>query len=140
MKQCEMIIPSRRRTSEGSFAYIPHRFLRAGFWQSCTPQELCLYVLLVMVSNKEGVSYYGHRKLGALCKLDEEALQRAIKGLEQKDLIARRGPYVQVLFLPPAPLVQRQRLRQAEQERVGGTLPVREALRAFIARLERSAR
>ncbi len=134
----EIIIPSRRRTNEGSFAYIPHRFLRAGFWQSCSPQELCLYMFLVMVSDQDGTSYYGHQKLRMLCKLDEQGLECALTGLEQKDLIARRGTLVQVLSLPDKPLVRREPLQGAVKGAAGEPVPVGEELRAFVARLERS--
>ena len=100
MRPARVINPSRVRTTEGSFAFIPHRFLRAGFWQRCSPEELCLYLLLVMVSDRQGMSYYGMGKLGRLTRLDPGELDAAFEGLRHKDLIEREDIFVQVLSLP----------------------------------------
>ena len=40
--------PNRVRKISGSFAFIEHRFLQAGFWNALSHHELLLYLLLVM--------------------------------------------------------------------------------------------
>jgi len=101
-KWARVIDPSRVRTTEGSFAFIPHRFLREGFWHRCSREELRLYFLLVMVSDREGMSFYGKQKLCHLGRLDPEELEAALDGLGRKDLIAREEIFIQVLSLPEA--------------------------------------
>ena len=53
------ILPERVRCIGGqSFAFLPHRFLRHGFFASLRPDELRLYVLLVLAADKNGLSFY----------------------------------------------------------------------------------
>lgn len=51
------LIPQRLRTIQGSFATIEHRFLRDGFWSTLSHHELLLYFLLVLVSDRHGLSF-----------------------------------------------------------------------------------
>ena len=52
------LCPDRLRTIGGSFAFIEHRFLREGFWNSLGHHELLLYVFLILVADRQGLSYY----------------------------------------------------------------------------------
>src|SRR5260221_5516917 len=53
------ILPERVRSIGGhSFAFLPHRFLREGFFASLRPNELRLYVLLVLAADRHGLSFY----------------------------------------------------------------------------------
>lgn len=45
------ILASRLRRIDGSFAFLPHRFLRDGFLQSLTDDELRLYLMLVLAAD-----------------------------------------------------------------------------------------
>ena len=49
--------PERIRKITGSFAFIEHRFVRDGFWSSLSQHELLLYVFLVLVADRNGLSY-----------------------------------------------------------------------------------
>ena len=60
------LIPQRLRTIQGSFAYIEHRFLRDGFFGALSQHELLLYFLLVLVSDRQGLSFYSYDKLCSL--------------------------------------------------------------------------
>ena len=60
------LFPKRIRKIVGSFAFIEHRFLRNGFWESLSHHELLLYIFLVMVSDKNGLSYYGY---DSICRI-----------------------------------------------------------------------
>jgi hypothetical protein len=99
------ILPSRLRRTEGSFAFLPHRFLRGGFFRSLTATELRLYLLLVLVADRHGISFYSHQRLCDELCLGVDAYLVARDGLMRKDLIAVRGTRVQVLSLPPRPIV-----------------------------------
>jgi hypothetical protein len=98
------IVPARLRRIDGSFAFLPHRFLRDGFLQSLTADELRLYVMLVLAADRDGVSFYSHRRLSAALQMSPEAYLRAREALLRKDLIAANGARVQVLSLPPEPV------------------------------------
>jgi hypothetical protein len=96
--------PGRRRHISGSFAFLEHRFLRDGFWSSLTQHECLLYVFLVLVADRNGLSYYGYDKICTLlrCTLDDYLVAR--HGLLEKDLIAFDGHLFQVLSLPNQPV------------------------------------
>lgn len=106
MIEKQPLCPARRRRITGSFAFLDRRFLRDGFWSSLTQHECLLYVFLVLVADRNGLSYYGFDKICTLlrCTLDDYLVAR--NGLIEKDLIAFDGHLFQVLSLPnqPAPL------------------------------------
>lgn len=95
--------PERVRKINGSFAFIEHRFLRAGFWNKLSQQELILYFFLILVADRAGLSFYGDEKICRYCGLSPEELLMARKGLIQKDLIAFDRRMFQVLSLPSQP-------------------------------------
>jgi hypothetical protein len=97
------LIPQRLRSIQGSFAYIEHRFLRDGFFDALCHHELLLYFLLVLVSDRQGLSFYSYDKLCSLLALDLDDYLQARDGLIQKDLIAFDGTIFQVLSLPERP-------------------------------------
>ena len=110
----QILCRDRVRRINGSFAFIEHRFLSDGFWQSLSPYELLLYLFLVVVADRHGLSYYRYDKICTLLKtsLDEYLLAR--DALMAKDLIAFDGLLFQVLSLPehgplPAPKPIRER-------------------------------
>ena len=111
----------RIRKINGSFAWISHRFLRQGYWSSLSREELVLYLFLVMVADRQGMSYYGYDKICALTAISMDEYIQARNGLIDKDLIAFDGRLFQVLSLPPkkfAPLSS----QRPEQHTGGRTL------------------
>ncbi len=101
------LCPQRVRKITGSFAFIEHRFLRDGFFEVLTHHELLLYLFLVLVADRRGLSYYSYDKICTLLRLSVNEYIYARDALIQKDLIAFDGHLYQVLSLPKNPLVQR---------------------------------
>lgn len=94
------IKPDRIRRICGSFAFIEHAFLRNGYWSTLTHLELLLYFFLVLVSDKEGLSYYGYERICAFLRIRLDQYLSARDSLIEKDLIAFDGTLFQILSLP----------------------------------------
>ena len=110
------LCPNRLRKISGSFAFIEHRFLRDGFWPSLSHHELLLYVLLVLVADRNGLSYYSYDKLCSLLQVSLDEYLVARNALIHKDLIAFDGRLFQVLSLPPPPQPQPSSPLQSPQQ------------------------
>jgi hypothetical protein len=99
------LVPERvRRIAGQSFAFVPHRFLREGFFSSVSPDELRLYFLLVLAADRFGVSYNHYDTLCTLLQLPLDGYLKARDGLIDKDLVAFDGTRFQVLSLPARPV------------------------------------
>jgi len=99
----KVLSPNRLRKISGSFAFIEHRFLRDGFWDMLSQHELLLYLLLIVVADRNGLSYYSYDRLCTLLKISVDDYILARDALIEKDLIAFDGNLFQVLSLPPTP-------------------------------------
>jgi hypothetical protein len=106
MMEKSPLCPERVRKITGSFAFLEHRFIRDGFWTSLSHHELLLYVFLVLVADRNGLSYYSFDKICALLQLSLDDYLIARNALIKKDLIAFDGHLFQVLSLPPQPMLQ----------------------------------
>jgi hypothetical protein len=100
MIQKKPLRPETVRKIQGSFAAIEHRFLRDGFWSDLTHDELLLYVLLVLVADRNGLSYYSYDKLCSLLHFTVDDYIKARNALIHLDLLAFDGTLFQVLSLP----------------------------------------
>ena len=96
--------PQRVRKITSSFAFIEHRFLRDGFWSTLDQQQLLLYVFLIIVADRNGLSYYSYDKICTLLKIAVDDYIVARDVLIEKDLIGFDGHLFQVLSLPRQPL------------------------------------
>lgn len=94
----------RIRRIDGGFSFIPHRFLTDGFLASLSQRELLLYLFLVLVSDRYGLSYYAYDSICSLLQFTLDDYIEARDDLIAKDLIAFDGALFQVLDLPPKPL------------------------------------
>ena len=99
----KILAPDRIRQNEGSFGFIPHRFLTDGFLAMLSQHELLLYLFLIMASDRYGLSFYGCNSICSLLGLTVDQYLKARESLIGKDLIACDGTIFQVLSLP-APL------------------------------------
>jgi hypothetical protein len=104
MIEKRVLVAERVRQIRGSFAFIEHRFLRAGFWSSLSRQELLLYLFLVLASDRQGISFYSYDKICTLLVLTVDEYVMARDSLIGKDLIAFDGTFFQVLSLPDEPI------------------------------------
>ena len=59
----ELLVPERLRKIEGGFGFIPTRFLTGGFFLSLSQYEKLIYFFLVLVSDRQGLSYYSQDKI-----------------------------------------------------------------------------
>ena len=98
------LYPQRVRKINGSFAFIEHRFLRHGFWQDLSHHELLLYIFLVLVADRKGLSYYSYDKICILLRISVDEYILARDALIEKDLIGFDGYLFQVLSLPDKPM------------------------------------
>jgi len=90
----------RIRRMERGFSFIPHRFITGGFLTFLTQKELLLYLFLVLVSDRYGLSFYAYDSICSLLGLSLDQYIEARNGLMAKDLIAFDGTLFQVLDLP----------------------------------------
>ena len=100
----KIINPERVRRIEGGFSFIPHRFLTDGFLTSLTQKELLLYLFLVLVSDRYGLSFYAYDSICSLLQLTLDQYIEARNGLTKKDMISFDGTLFQVLDLPAKPV------------------------------------
>lgn len=131
--QSKILCSDRIRKISGSFAFIEHRFLRDGFFNSLTSDELKLYLFLILAANKEGVSWYDYDKICRLLKLYADEYITARNGLIDKDLIAFGNNAFQVLSLPPQPIFTEE--KQVEpQKRSEGFIHISEIFKNILNR------
>jgi len=97
--------PHRVRRINGGFSFIPHRFLTDGFMASLGQKELLLYLFLILVSDRYGLSYYAYDSICSLLQLTLDQYIEARNGLMDKDIIAFDGTVFQVLDLPAKPKI-----------------------------------
>ena len=103
MVRKRVINPHRVRCIKGGFSFIPHRFVTDGFLSSMDAPELLLYLFLVAVSDRYGLSYYSDASICSLLHMTSGNYQNARQGLIGKDLIDFDGAVFQVLELPSSP-------------------------------------
>jgi hypothetical protein len=80
--------------------------------------EILLYLFLVAVSDRNGVSFYHDDRIASLLKIDLPALGQAREGLVLRSLVAYQPPLYQVLSLPPQPVILLSRERSKREEQI----------------------
>jgi hypothetical protein len=96
----KILAPQRIRQIEGSFGFIPHRFLTDGFLAVLSQHELVVYLFLILAADRYGLSFYSCNSICSLLSLTVDQYLKARDGLVRKDLIAFDGTIFQVLSLP----------------------------------------
>ena len=100
MRSHTPIDTTRIRTITGSFSWLDHRLLADGHLDTMTAEEMRLYFFLVLVGDKNGISFYGYDRICVIIKMNVEQLIPARDSLENKSLIAFDNGRYQVLQLP----------------------------------------
>jgi hypothetical protein len=98
MKRSAPVDSGRIRTIRGSFSWIDHRFIP--MMVDLTRDENLLYLWLVAVGDRQGVSFYSDEKTASRIKLTVREIVEARRGLITRGLIAWRDGASQVLALP----------------------------------------
>ena len=96
----KILVQDRVRKIEGGFSFVPIRFMTGGFLEALPKNELLLYLFLVIVSDRNGLSYYSYDRICTALEIDIEDYIEARNALIAKDLIAFDGTVFQVLELP----------------------------------------
>lgn len=100
MIQKRVLSPNRvRRLPKCDWSWVDRRFLRE-FASKLSGDAVFLYYILVAVSDKNGLSYYGDSALSLMVRTSLPSLRGARQELIEHDLVAYQAPLVQVLSLP----------------------------------------
>jgi len=83
--------PQNIRKIKSSFAWIDHRLIRNGFFEIMTHQDIALYLFLVLVTDKNGVSFYRKEKICNAVSLDYNQFEIARDRLVDMKLIVFEG-------------------------------------------------
>jgi hypothetical protein len=100
----KILDPTRVRKIQGSFSWVDHRLITGGFLADLSSVEILLYLFLVAVSDRFGISFYHQDKIASLLKIDLASLGKAREGLIQRSLLAYEPPLYQILSLPVRPV------------------------------------
>jgi hypothetical protein len=135
--------PDRLRQTPQRFSWIDHRLLRGGHLQQLTtPHAAALYLVLLIVSDARGLSYYSDKRLlEFLPNTTSDQFAQSRRELIRTSLIAYRRPHYQVLSLDPGHIKTAQ-LRQnndTQHDRSQQTLPIKDALQQLLRSLEKKA-
>ena len=94
-----ILSPQRLRRIPGQFSWIDQRLVRDRYLQQCDHGALALYLVLVTVSDAEGLSYYSQATLQHLLNMEAGQLLSARDQLSRAGLIVYDKPLYQVLSL-----------------------------------------
>ena len=129
----KILDPQRIRKIDGSFGFIPHRFLTDGFLAALSQHELLLYLFLIIVADRHGLSFYSCNSVCSLLGLSVDQYLKARDGLIGKDLLAFDGTIFQVLSLPePLNAHRRQQLRSTREK---GPLSIAQVFQQSLKRI-----
>ena len=106
MIQKKILNAERIRKIKGGFSFVPHRFISDGFLGALGQKALLLYLFLVIVADRHGLSFYGYDRICSLLELSLEEYIQSRDLLLDMDLIAFDGTLFQVLQLPEKPVLR----------------------------------
>ena len=90
----------RLRTMERPFGWAPFRLLTSGLLTQLSPEARQLYLVLCLVADRRGLSFYGDKRLFLLLRFNTAQLESARRELMSRDLLAYDGRVYQLLSLP----------------------------------------
>ena len=92
MMQKKILRPERLRQVPAQFSWVDQRLVRENFLRHGEPAAWALYLVLVIVADAQGLSYYSDATLSRLLKLDPLQLAQARQQLVGADLLAYHKP------------------------------------------------
>ena len=100
-----VLCAERLRKVPPQFSWMDQRLVRQHHIERCDHAAWALYLVLVIVADAEGLSYYSDASLERMLRLDYTGLSAARAQLCQAGLVLYQKPLYQVLALDqPAPL------------------------------------
>ena len=94
------LVPDRvRRPPKEGWSWIDRRFLREGWLDRLERDEILLYLFLVCVADRHGLSYWSDTRTAGTVKISPESLDRARSRLVDLGMVAYAAPLYQVLDL-----------------------------------------
>ena len=76
-----------------SYSIIDHHLLHGGYLQRIRHESMIVYLFLVVVSDREGKSFYADTTISGIVRLTDQQLQAARSELLREALIDYRRPY-----------------------------------------------
>ena len=113
----EIIDVKNIRRINGAFSWIDRRIITDGFLDALAATGILLYLFLIAVSDRNGLSYYHDDRICRILKIDLFGLGEARTDLTQRGLIAYKYPIYQVLKLPDKPVMPPTPAELAERKR-----------------------
>ncbi len=138
MSQKFIIESDRIRRVPNRFSWLDQRLVREGRLRELSHAASALYLFLVTVADRHGMSWYSLRRICLEVAMDQEMLERARAELEAHDLVGYAEPFYQVLELLERPQARprpwRER-RRPETERPATPQEVSAIVAAGLSRL-----
>ncbi len=98
MKIAKTPVDSHRiRKIPQGFGWIDHRIVKNKLIKACSTDSLALYLVLISVSDQDGLSFYGNSLLCSILGWTDKRLEVARTTLEEVDLLAWSTPLYQIL-------------------------------------------
>jgi hypothetical protein len=100
-----VLCPARVRKPPPQFSWVDQRLVRERYLERCDANALALYLFLLTVADRQGLSYYSDAAIVRCLSMDTVTLHQARRDLVRAELIAYETPLYQVLALElPRPL------------------------------------
>ena len=93
-----LISPDRVRKLPAHYSWIDHRLVHEKYLKRLSCEGAALYLFLLCVGDREGLSYYSDKGIKQKTKLVD--IESARMELIERDLVAWNSPFYQVLSLP----------------------------------------
>lgn len=94
-----VLCPERLRKVPAQFSWLDQRLVRYRYIERCEVAAWALYLVLAIVADAEGLSYYSDATLSRMLRLEPLGLSAARTALCQAGLLAYQSPLYQVLGL-----------------------------------------
>jgi hypothetical protein len=117
-----VLCPERLRKVPAQFSWVDQRLARQRYLSCCDHAAWALYLVLVIVADAEGLSYYSNESLQKMLRLDHAGLSAARTQLCEAGLVVYQNPLYQVLAL------EESRLASPPMPRVGQARSLKEVL------------